>query len=39
MAFSSDGRRIVTGMETGSSLVWDVSAAWQQLSAADGDNK
>lgn len=39
MAFSPDGRRIVTGLETGSSLVWDVSAAWQQLSAADRDRK
>ena len=35
IVFSPDGRRIVTGLETGSSLVWDVSAAWQQLSAAE----
>ena len=39
MAFSPDGRRIVTGLDTGSSLVWDVSAAWKQLSAADRSNK
>ncbi|HUE74777.1 MAG TPA: WD40 repeat domain-containing protein [Pirellulaceae bacterium] len=39
IVFSPDGRRIVTGLETGSLLVWDVSAAWQQLSVADGNKK
>ena len=35
IAFSPDGRRIITGLETGSALVWDVSAAWQQLSSVE----
>ncbi|MEX2027460.1 MAG: hypothetical protein WEH44_09165, partial [Pirellulaceae bacterium] len=39
IVFSPDGRRIVTSLETGSSLVWDVSAAWQQLSAVDRNRK
>jgi hypothetical protein len=37
MAFSADGNQLVTGLETGTALVWDVSAAWEKLVGPSDD--
>jgi WD40 repeat protein len=37
MAFSPDGRKLVTGLESGTALVWDVSAVWDKLGGKPSD--
>ena len=37
MAFSADGNQLVTGLETGTALVWDVSAVWDKLGGNPSD--
>jgi WD40 repeat protein len=35
MAFSPDGSKLVTGFESGTALVWDVSPAWEKIGGKD----
>jgi len=37
MAFSPDGKMLVTGLESGTALVWDVSPAWEKLGGPSDD--
>jgi WD40 repeat protein len=37
MAFSPDGKRIVTGLDSGNALVWDVAAASETLGGESSD--